>query len=111
MSASAVAVAAWSCALLWPARAVAASPWRTDFVGDDKLTRLSYLSTMAPGTRTRAAGPQIELPATVRVGLAEAERGETIALTEAELDQWAETGDFPERVDTWVASLESRRST
>lgn len=47
----------------------------------------------------------------MRVGLEEAERGEAIALTEAELDQWAETGEFPERVDTWAASLASRRST
>jgi hypothetical protein len=53
----------------------------------------------------------VNLPATVRVGLEEAERGEAIALTEAELDQWAETGEFPERVDTWAASLASRRST
>jgi hypothetical protein len=37
----------------------------------------------------------VELPATVRVGLEEAQRGETIALTEAELDRWAETGEFP----------------
>ena len=53
----------------------------------------------------------VELPTTVRVGLAEAARGETIALTEAELDRWAETGEFPERVEQWAASLASRRST
>ena len=53
----------------------------------------------------------VELPATVRVGLEEAGRGETIALTEAEVDRWAETGEFPERVDTWAGSLASRRST
>jgi hypothetical protein len=47
----------------------------------------------------------------VRVGLEEAERGETIALTEAELDHWAETGEFPERVDQWAASFASRRNT
>jgi hypothetical protein len=68
---------------------------------------------MAP--RPRPTSPEstgvVELPAAVRVGLEEAERGETIALTEAELDRWAETGELPERVDTWAASLASRPNT
>jgi hypothetical protein len=66
---------------------------------------------VAPRTRSLPAEPPIELPATVRQGLEEAESGETTALSEAELDRWAETGEFPERVEQWAASLASRRST
>jgi hypothetical protein len=77
----------------------------------DKPAWVSYVWNVAPRTRSLPAESRVELPTTVRVGLEEAERGETIALTEAELDRWAETGEFPERVDTWAASLASRRST
>jgi hypothetical protein len=47
----------------------------------------------------------------VRRGLDEAQRGETVALTKAELDHWAETGELPERIETWAASLVSRGNT
>jgi hypothetical protein len=68
---------------------------------------------VAPRTRPLATASSrvVTLPATVRVGLEEVQRGEAIALTEAELDRWAETGEFPERVDKWAASLASHRST
>jgi hypothetical protein len=50
--------------------------------------------------------------ADVRAGLEEAERGETIALTDDELDAWAQTGELPERVQQWHDErLHSRRGT
>ena len=50
--------------------------------------------------------------AKVHAGLEEAERGETIALTNDELDSWVATGKLPERVKQWHDEpLRSRRST
>jgi hypothetical protein len=37
----------------------------------------------------------------VRAGLDEAERGETIVLTDDEADAWTKTGELPERVAQW----------
>lgn len=34
-----------------------------------------------------------------RAGLEEAERGDTMALTDDEADAWAKTGELPKRVD------------
>jgi hypothetical protein len=48
----------------------------------------------------------------VRTGLEEAERGETIALTDEEADAWAKTGKLPERVLQWHDERStSRRGT
>jgi hypothetical protein len=86
------------------------------FFGDGKSTRCYDLCVT-----TRARGPQgaefkwselaPEVQASVRAGLEQALRGESIALTPEELDLWAETGELPERVEQWVASSPSRRAT
>ena len=50
--------------------------------------------------------------ADARAGLEEAERGDTIALTDDEADAWAKTGELPKRVDQWHDERSrSRRST
>jgi hypothetical protein len=65
---------------------------------------------MAPRTRPGLTEPrQIELSpeteARVRAGVEAIERGETVVLTRAEVESWAETGELPE---TWLESLVSR---
>lgn len=92
------------------AREYPTGPWAV--AGQARASELGVWD-VAPRARPLSAGSSrvVELPATVRVGIEEAQSGVTIALTEAELDRWAETGEFPERVDTWAASLASRRST
>jgi hypothetical protein len=45
----------------------------------------------------------------VRDGLEEAERGDTIALTDGEADAWAETGELPKRVYQWHDERSSSR--
>jgi hypothetical protein len=47
--------------------------------------------------------------ADVRDGLEEAERGDTIALTDDEADAWAETGELPKRVYQWHDERSSSR--
>jgi hypothetical protein len=50
--------------------------------------------------------------ADARAGVEEAERGDTIALTDDEADAWAKTGELPKRVDQWHDERSrSRRNT
>ena len=55
---------------------------------------------MGPATKPQLPlvkpAPQDE--ADVRAGLEEAERGEAVELTKEELERWAETGEWPERL-------------
>jgi hypothetical protein len=48
----------------------------------------------------------VELPPTVRVGIEEAARGEGVTLTIEELERWEESGELPERIEQWAASLD-----
>jgi hypothetical protein len=45
----------------------------------------------------------------VRAALEAAERGETMALTAAETEQYLDTGELPERIERWAAG--ARRKT
>jgi hypothetical protein len=56
---------------------------------------------MAPRTRPnpQSVRPSPEDEADIRAGLAELDRGEGVELTPGELRQWAETGEWPERLD------------
>jgi hypothetical protein len=47
--------------------------------------------------------------ADVRAGLEEAERSDTIALTDDEADAWAKTGELPKRVYQWHDERSSSR--
>jgi hypothetical protein len=59
-----------------------------------------YASLMGPAIKPTiplvSPAPQDE--ADVRTGLEEATRGEGADLTEEELERWAETGEWPERL-------------
>ena len=46
-----------------------------------------------------SSGPSAEDEADIRAGLAELDRGEGVELTADELTRWAETGEWPERLD------------
>jgi hypothetical protein len=72
--------------------------------------RALLFEQVSPHTK-HASSHKVELPAGVWRGLDEAQRGETIALTKAELDHWAETGELPEHIEAWAASLASRGNT
>jgi hypothetical protein len=48
--------------------------------------------------------PDVEVE--VRQALEAAERGETMALTAEETEQYLETGELPERIERWAASPE-----
>jgi len=56
---------------------------------------------MAPRTRPnpQVVRPSAEDEADIRVGLAELDRGEGVELTVDELRHWAETGEWPARLD------------
>jgi hypothetical protein len=56
---------------------------------------------MAPRTRPnlQLVRPSAEDEADIRAGLAELDRGEGVELTADELQHWAETGEWPERLD------------
>jgi hypothetical protein len=56
---------------------------------------------MAPGTRPspQPVCPSAEDEAEIRTALAELDRGEGVELTDDELRHWAETGEWPERLD------------
>jgi hypothetical protein len=53
-----------------------------------------------PPARPQPAQPEDELSpeteAKIRAGVESASRGETVVLTRAELDRWADTGELPE---------------
>jgi hypothetical protein len=40
----------------------------------------------------------------IREGLAQSEAGDAVELTPEELDEYAETGALPERVERWLSS-------
>ena len=62
---------------------------------------------MTPRARPRLTEPRlVELPPTVRVGIEEAARGEGVTLTIEELERWEESGELPERIEQWAASLD-----
>jgi len=48
---------------------------------------------------SRLVHPSPEDEAEIRAGLAELNRGDGIELTAEELRHWAETGEWPERLD------------
>jgi hypothetical protein len=55
---------------------------------------------MAPRTRpSPPVCPSAEDEAEIRTALAELDRGEGVELTDDELRHWAETGEWPERLD------------
>jgi hypothetical protein len=56
---------------------------------------------VAPRTRPspQAVRPSAEDEAEIRTALAELDRGEGVELTADELRRWAETGEWPERLD------------
>jgi hypothetical protein len=56
---------------------------------------------MAPRTRPdpELVCPSAQDEADIRAGLAELDRGEGVELTADELRHWAETGEWPERLD------------
>jgi hypothetical protein len=56
---------------------------------------------MAPRTRPTPPNvrPSAEDEADIRTALAELDRGEVVELTADELRHWAETGEWPERLD------------
>jgi hypothetical protein len=56
---------------------------------------------MAPRTRPKPqlVRPSAEDEADICAGLAELERAEGVELTADELRHWAETGEWPERLD------------
>jgi hypothetical protein len=56
---------------------------------------------MAPGTRAspQPVSPSAEDEAEIRTALADLDRGEGVELTTEELRHWAETGEWPERLD------------
>lgn len=56
---------------------------------------------MAPRARPNPelVRPSAEDEADIRAGLAELDRGEGVELTADELRRWAETGEWPERLD------------
>jgi len=56
---------------------------------------------MAPRTRPdpELVRPSAQDEADIRAGLAELDRGEGVELTADELRHWAETGEWPERLD------------
>ena len=58
-------------------------------------------SAMAPGTRPnpKPVRPSAKDEADIRTALAELDRGEGVELTADELRHWAETGEWPERLD------------
>jgi hypothetical protein len=60
-----------------------------------------YRLAMAPRTRPnpQLVRPSAEDEADIRAGLAELDRGEGVELTAHELQHWAETGEWPERLD------------
>ena len=73
-------------------------------------------AVMRPRANSQPAAPEQgelsqETEASIRSGIEAADRGETVAMTRAELDRWAETGDFPDRIEQWAASFVSRSST
>jgi len=63
--------------------------------------RVLKVSAMAPRTRPnpQVVRPSAEDEADIRVGLAELDRGEGVELTVDELRHWAETGEWPARLD------------
>jgi hypothetical protein len=76
--------------------------------------RACYTNHVSPRTRSLAKSGeqgQVELPAGVRVGIEEAERGEFADMSPAETEHYLETGDLPERVARWLDSYDSRRAT
>jgi hypothetical protein len=47
----------------------------------------------------KPSGPSAEDEAEIRTALTELDRGEGVELTADELRRWAETGEWPERLD------------
>jgi hypothetical protein len=60
-----------------------------------------YRSAMAPGLRPipQPVRPSPQDEADIREGLAELDRGEGVELRTDELRHWADTGEWPERLD------------
>ena len=87
-------------ASLDPSVAVAPRPWRRSTIvvhpGEGAI-----VWAMAPCTRPnpQLVRPSAEEEAEIRAGLADLDRGEGVELTADELRHWAETGEWPERLD------------
>jgi hypothetical protein len=62
---------------------------------------------MAPRTRPSPQAVEAQLPpdveSKVRAALEAVERGETMALTAEEAEHYYETGELPQRIETWAA--------
>jgi hypothetical protein len=59
---------------------------------------------MAPRARSKFYVLPPEVTREALQSIAEHDRGESVELTAEELDQSCKTGEFPERIQRWIAS-------
>ena len=72
-----------------------------------QASRSELLLGMAPRARIQETRPVVadlpaEVEAQVRACVEAADRGELVALTRAEVERWAATGQLPESLENWV---------
>src|SRR5580658_5521347 len=70
------------------------------------------MTRTARKTRTRSLAPKlVPLPPEVERSIALSDPSNAVPISKEEVDRWAETGELPNRIETWLASSPSQRDT